>query len=122
MLKIFENSSMKTIAEQYMGSQTTVGINYGVCQEILTENLHMRRIVAKFIPRLSTNDHKQRHLNVCLELREKPNEDPTFISRIITGDESWIYGYDPETKQQSPTITKITKGTAGLEFNKEHAH
>ena len=21
--------------------------------------------------------------------------------RIITGDESWIYGYDPETKQQS---------------------
>jgi hypothetical protein len=40
---------------------------------------------------------------VCLELREKANEDPTFISRIIlvTGDESWIYGYDPETKQQS---------------------
>jgi hypothetical protein len=28
-------------------------------------------------------------------------EDQTFISRIITGDESWIYGYDPETKQQS---------------------
>jgi hypothetical protein len=36
---------------------------------------------------------------VCLELQEKANEDPTFthISRIITGDESWIYGYDPET-------------------------
>jgi hypothetical protein len=27
--------------------------------------------------------------------------DPTFISRIITGDDSWIYGYDPEIKQQS---------------------
>jgi hypothetical protein len=38
---------------------------------------------------------------MCLELREKANEDPTFISRIITSDESWIYGYDPETKQQS---------------------
>jgi hypothetical protein len=24
-----------------------------------------------------------------------------FISAIITGDESWVYGYDPETKQQS---------------------
>jgi hypothetical protein len=23
------------------------------------------------------------------------------LSRVITGDESWIYGYDPETKQQS---------------------
>jgi hypothetical protein len=40
-------------------------------------------------------------VNVCLELREKANEDPTCISRIITGDESWIYIYDPETKQQS---------------------
>jgi hypothetical protein len=40
---------------------------------------------------------------MCLELREKANEDPTFISTIITGDESLIYGYeyDPETKQQS---------------------
>jgi hypothetical protein len=25
----------------------------------------------------------------------------TFLSGIITGEESWIYGYDPETKQQS---------------------
>jgi hypothetical protein len=25
----------------------------------------------------------------------------TFLSRVITGDESWICGYDPETKQQS---------------------
>jgi hypothetical protein len=41
------------------------------------------------------------HINTCLELREKANENPTFISRIITGDRSWSYGYDPETKQQS---------------------
>jgi hypothetical protein len=40
---------------------------------------------------------------MCLELREKANEDAIFthISRIITSDESWIYGYDPDTKQQS---------------------
>jgi len=23
------------------------------------------------------------------------------LSRVITGDESWVYGYDTETKQQS---------------------
>jgi hypothetical protein len=34
----------------------TVGISYGVCQEILIENLNMRRIAAKFAPRLLTND------------------------------------------------------------------
>jgi hypothetical protein len=37
------------------------------------------------------------------------------------GDKSWIYGYDPETKQQlSQWNTKSKKGVAGLEFNKEH--
>jgi ATP-dependent Zn protease len=42
----------------------TVGISYGVCQEVLTENLNMCRTAAKFVPRLLTNDQKQ----VCLEL------------------------------------------------------
>jgi histone-lysine N-methyltransferase SETMAR len=63
----------------------------------------MRLIAAKFVPRHLTYDQKQRRINVCLELQKKANEDPTFtrICRIITGDESWIYSYDPETKQQS---------------------
>jgi hypothetical protein len=55
----------------------------------------MRHIAAKFVPH-----QKQRRVNVYLELREQANEDLTFISRIITGDESSIYGYDPERKQQ----------------------
>jgi hypothetical protein len=38
---------------------------------------------------------------MCLELQEKAKKDQTFISRIITGDKSWIYDYDPETKQQT---------------------
>jgi hypothetical protein len=51
----------------------------------------MHCIAAKFAPQLLANDQKRRRVNVRLELREKANEDPTFISRIITGDESWIF-------------------------------
>jgi hypothetical protein len=82
----------------------TVRFSYGVCREILTENLNMRHIAAKFVPQLLTNDQKQRHINTCPELQEKANEDPTFtsISRIITSDKSWICPYDPKTKKQSP--------------------
>ncbi|GFX84360.1 mariner Mos1 transposase [Trichonephila clavipes] len=29
------------------------------------------------------------------------NSDENFLKKIITGDETWVYGYDPETKQQS---------------------
>jgi hypothetical protein len=71
-------------------SSQAVGINYGVCQEILTENLNMCFIAVKFVPLLLINDEKQQCVNVCLDLCEKANEDPTFISRIIMGDESWI--------------------------------
>jgi hypothetical protein len=46
----------------------TDGIRYGVCKEILTENFSMRHIAAKFVPRLLTNDQKQRRVNMCLEL------------------------------------------------------
>jgi hypothetical protein len=69
ILKKFENSSTKTVAKQSMRSQTPLGwISYGVCQEILTENLSMRCIAAKFVPHLLTNDQKQQCVNVCLEL------------------------------------------------------
>jgi hypothetical protein len=49
---------------------------------------------------------------------------PTCISRIIKGDKSWIYSYDPETKQQSsqwksPQLPRAKEGMAGSEFNKE---
>jgi hypothetical protein len=79
----------------------TIGISYGVCQEILTENSNKRRIAAKFIPRFLTNNQTQWRANMCLDLQEKTNKNPTFISKIIMDDESWIYDYDPETKQKS---------------------
>jgi hypothetical protein len=101
MLKKFENSSRKTIAKQSMSLQTPLG-SVTEFQQILTENVNMCCTAAKFVPRILTNDQKQRCINVCLELQEKANEDPTFTCnyRNITGDESWIYDYNTKTKQQ----------------------
>jgi len=38
---------------------------------------------------------------MCLDLLDRLERDPKFFSRVITGDESWILEYDPETKRQS---------------------
>lgn len=78
-----------------------VGIGYGTCQRMLTVELGMHRVAAKFVPRILTADQKAQRVEVCTDLRQTASDDPTFLSRVITGDESWIYGYDPETKQQS---------------------
>jgi hypothetical protein len=60
----------------------------------------MRRIAAGFVPRLLNDDQRDQRVQVCTELQKAVRHDPTFLSRVITGDESWLYDYDPETKHQ----------------------
>lgn len=78
-----------------------LGISIGSCHMILTEDLGMRRVAAKFVPRLLTADQKEARLAAATDLLECADSDPRFLDRIITGDETWVYGYDPETKVQS---------------------
>jgi len=65
-----------------------VGICYGTCQQVLTEELGMHRVAAKFVPRILATDQKQQRVNVCTELRQLASDDETFLSRVITGGES----------------------------------
>ena len=58
----------------------------------------MRRIAAKFVPRLLNSDQRDHRVQVCTELQEAVRHDPNILSRVITVDESWVYDYDPETK------------------------
>ena len=67
-----------------------LGICYGTSQRVLTEELGMHRVAAKFVPRILTADQKQQRVNVCTELRQLASDDETFLSRIITGDESRV--------------------------------
>jgi histone-lysine N-methyltransferase SETMAR len=61
----------------------------------------MKRVSAKFVPRILTPEQKQQRLSILLELRDRVTSDPNFFQNLKTGDESWVYGYDPETKVQS---------------------
>ena len=76
-------------------------VGYGTCQRVLTEELGMQLVAAKFVPRILTADKKQQRVNVCTELRQFASNDETVLSRVITGDESWVYGYDPEKNPPS---------------------
>ena len=76
-------------------------IGYGSCQRILTEQLNMHHIAAKFVPRVLTHDQKDSRVAICQELKETVINDPTLLLNVITGDESIVYAYDPETKLQS---------------------
>ncbi|KAJ8958255.1 hypothetical protein NQ318_017398 [Aromia moschata] len=74
------------------------GLSWSSVQRILTEDL--KRVAAKF-PRALTDNQKECRVETCRALKQQLETDPDFLSKVITGDESWCYGYDPETKQQS---------------------
>jgi len=77
------------------------GISMGSCDAISTDDLHMKHVCAKFVPRLLTDDQSEQRQTIARDLFEHPRKDVQFLKNIVTGDESWIYGYDPERKQQS---------------------
>ena len=77
-----------------------LNLSFCAVQSILTKDLTMRRVSTKFIPILS-DEQKQHRLQVAQEMINWSENDPDLLNRVITGDESWVYGYDPETKAQS---------------------
>jgi histone-lysine N-methyltransferase SETMAR len=69
--------------------------------EILTEDLGMRKVSAKMVPRILSDDQKQQLLDVCSDLSRQLAKGNNFLDRVITGGELWCFQYDPETKRQS---------------------
>ena len=78
-----------------------VGICKSSCHTILTEKLKMNRFTAKFVPRLLTEEQKQNRATIRQELLDRWNIDETVLKNVITGDETWVYGYGVETKVRS---------------------
>ena len=76
-----------------------VSVSYRTVQTIRTYDLNMHRVAAKFVPRLLISEQKEHCVAICQELHQRALDDPSFMSRVVTGDESWVYGYDPKTKQ-----------------------
>ncbi|UYV65462.1 hypothetical protein LAZ67_3004435 [Cordylochernes scorpioides] len=78
-----------------------LNISIGSCHSIFINDLGMRRVAAKFVPKLLNCDQKQLRMNIANEMLDSVRDDPNLLQRVITGDEAWVYGYDVETKAQS---------------------
>ena len=78
-----------------------LGMNSERVCRINTEDLGMRKICTKMVPRLLNEVQKKRHLQVCQDILEQLETEPNLLKRVVTGDESWIFEYNPLTKRQS---------------------
>ena len=78
-----------------------LNISYGSTQHIVVHVLGMKRVAARLVPKDLNFLQKERRVEVAKEMFSNVADDPTFIKRIITGDETSVYEYDVETAQQS---------------------
>ena len=78
-----------------------LNLNRFTVHQILTQDLDMTKECAKMVPKNLTTEQRANQRDVCLDLLDRLEREPEFFSRVITGDESWILEYDPETKRQS---------------------
>ena len=86
--------SIETISAQF-------DVSVGTVHTIILKELKMRKICAKFVPRVLREDQKERRRYDSRKMVEMINSDPAVLDALVTCDESWIYCYDPETKRQS---------------------
>lgn len=78
-----------------------VNLNYGTVFQMVSEDLMMRKVCAKLVPKVLTDDQKQRRMAVAQEMLELLRAKPNFLDKVVTGDETWVFEYDPESKRQS---------------------
>ena len=79
-----------------------LNISTGSTHSILVDNLQMRRVCARWVPRLLTVEQKATRVTLCNQmLRRYRREGEAFLQKIVTVDESWMHHFEPETKMQS---------------------
>ena len=90
----------RRVTERYIAS--TVGISQERVHSILIEDLEMRKLSARWVPRLLTVVQKHTRHTLSRTNLNLFEEDPAnFLKRFVTMDETWGYHFTPEAKQQS---------------------
>jgi len=67
-----------------------LNLNRFTAHQILTQDLDMRKVCAKMVPKNLTTEQKANRRDVCLDLLDRFERETEFFISVITGDESWI--------------------------------
>ena len=86
----------------YTEIQDIIKISSGSLTRILDDCLSVRKCCARWAPHNPSEEQKRRRVDWCThKLRTSDRGRSPRVWDIVTGDETWVYQYDPDTKQQS---------------------
>ena len=78
----------------------SLGISLGSVETLL-RNCGLRKLASKWIPKCLTREMMAKRKEICEDLLAEYGSQIDTFKGVITGDETWLFHYDPETKKQS---------------------
>lgn len=86
----------------YEQIRASLSIGMTAIQIILHDELGVRKLVSRWVPHRLTEEQKSARVNWCRSaLQRFDRGSSNAVYNIVSGDESWIYSYEPERKHQS---------------------
>ena len=78
------------------------GIHTSSVLKISRKRLRLRKICSCWVPHLLTDEQKQSRVTLASQVVEKYDKcDPRHLEEIVTGDETWIYHFQPGSKAKN---------------------
>ena len=76
-----------------------VGISLSMVHLILKKHLKVRKISARWVPHLLTDEQKRQRVKVAKKLLQMfPKYDKKQFANVVTGDETWVHYFEPVRK------------------------
>ncbi|KAJ4447653.1 hypothetical protein ANN_09660 [Periplaneta americana] len=94
MLAQVRRLTLRLIAEELDISKDTV-------HTIVRDDLGKQKICSRFVPHKLTDEQKAKWMETSGDFISMCDQDPLLLKTIVTGDETWYYQFDPESKRQS---------------------
>ncbi|KAG7174500.1 Mariner Mos1 transposase-like 1 [Homarus americanus] len=93
------NSDRRVTLEQ---ASEMVNVTQHTSQMIITNVLGLKRVCERWVPRLLTPEQRQTRIATCQELVDRYEaEGDEFLTKIVTGDETYVTYYMPERRTSS---------------------
>lgn len=91
-----------TLDEILSALPPSVEISRASLHRIITEDLKLSKVCARWVPRLLSEHHKEQRVDAALQFQQFfDDEGDSLFDRIVTGDETWIHNWTPESKRKS---------------------
>ena len=94
---LFEEDAHYTVQE----IEELSGIHSSSVLKILHKRLGLRKICAHWVPHLLTDEQKQSRVIASQVIEKYDKCDPRCLEEIVTGDETWIYHFQSDSKAKN---------------------